>query len=165
MTNHNENTPTDGWGSVNQSIVIARSPRELYDIWRDLGSLPRILTHVKLVREDSPTHSHWVVEGPLGSDIAWDSVLTQDIPGKLISWHSTEEAEVDNEGSVAFKEDPATGYTRVDVRIAYRPPAGALGKVVAALFGKDPNGQVKDDLEHFKEAVENDTFARTPSRL
>lgn len=160
-TTHNHNTQADGWGVVNQSIVIARPARTLYAIWRDLESLPRILTHVKAVQERSATESHWVVEGPLGSDVEWDSVITQDIPGKLISWRSTGESEVDNEGAVEFTEEPGTGMTLVDVRIAYRPPAGALGKTVAALFGKDPNGQVKDDLANFKEAVETNQFAST----
>lgn len=166
MTDHKMNTGnSDGWGTVNQSIVIARPARELYEIWRDLESLPRILTHVKVVRETSPTHSHWVVEGPLGTDVEWDSLLVQDLPGKRISWKSTGDSEVDNEGSVEFHEEAGTGYTRVDVRIAYRPPAGALGKTVAALFGKNPDTQVEDDLAHFKEAVETDTFVRSTPRI
>jgi uncharacterized membrane protein len=153
---------TEGWGVVDQSVTIARPAQELYDIWRDLGSLPHILSHVKLVREDSPTQSHWIVEGPLGTDIAWDSVITQDIPGRRISWRSVEDADVDNEGSVEFLAAPGAIYTEMRVRISYRPPAGSLGKAVAALFGKDPNGQVEDDLQKFKEAVEAGTFGRHP---
>jgi len=148
----------EGWGTVDQSVIIARPARELYDIWRDLESLPRILSHVKLVREDSPTQSHWIVEGPLGTDVAWDSVITQDMPGKRLSWRSTEDSTVDNEGSVEFESEPGSTFTRVHVRLAYRPPAGALGKAVAALFGKDPNTTVEDDLEKFKQAVEAGTF-------
>ena len=132
----------------------------MYDIWRDLGSLPDILSHVKLVREDSPTQSHWIVEGPLGTDIGWDSVITQDIPGKRISWHSVEDADVDNEGTVEFVGAPGSLYTEMRVRMSYRPPAGALGKVIATLFGKNPNCQVEDDLRKFKESVEAGTFAR-----
>jgi uncharacterized membrane protein len=159
MNNHN--TSADGWGIVNQSIRISRPARELYDIWRNLESLPRILTHVKSVRELTDSRSHWVVEGPLGTDVEWDSVITQDVSGKLISWRSVEDAEVDNEGTVEFTADPGSGSTLMDVRIAYRPPAGALGKTVAALFGKNPDTQVRDDLAHFKEAVETDRFARS----
>jgi uncharacterized membrane protein len=151
---------TEGWGEVDQSITIARPARELYDIWRDLGSLPDILSHVKLVREDTPTQSHWIVEGPLGTDIAWDSVITQDIPGKRISWRSVEDADVDNEGSVEFLETAGAIFTEMRVRMSYRPPAGALGKAVATLFGKNPNDQVEDDLRKFKESVEAGTFTR-----
>ena len=151
---------TEGWGEVDQSITIARPARELYDIWRDLGSLPDILSHVKLVREDTPTQSHWIVEGPLGTDIGWDSVITQDIPGKRISWRSVEDADVDNEGSVEFQETAGGIYTEMRVRMSYRPPAGALGKAIATLFGKNPNGDIEDDLQKFKESVEGGVFAR-----
>jgi uncharacterized membrane protein len=151
---------TEGWGEVDQSIAIARPARELYDIWRDLDSLPDILSHVKLVREESPTQSHWTVEGPLGTDVSWDSVITQDIPGKRLAWHSVEGSEVDNEGSVEFMAAPGAIYTELRVRMSYRPPAGALGKAVAKLFGKDPNGQVEDDLRKFKERVEAGSFAK-----
>ena len=150
---------TAGWGHVDQSIAIARPAIELYEIWRNLESLPKILSHVKLVREDTPTQSHWIVEGPLGTDIGWDSVITQDIPGRRISWKSVEDADVDNEGSVEFTAAHGSVYTEMRVYMSYRPPAGALGKVVAALFGKDPNGQVADDLQAFKENVEADRFA------
>ncbi len=149
---------TEGWGEIDQSITIARPARELYDIWRDLGSLPDILSHVKLVREDTPTQSHWIVEGPLGTDIQWDSVITADMPGKRLSWRSVEGADVDNEGSVEFLSAPGAVYTEMRVRMSYRPPAGALGKAVATLFGKNPSGQVEDDLEKFKESVEAGTF-------
>lgn len=154
----------DGWGEVDQTLTIARSAEELYTIWRDLESLPDILSHVKVVREESPTQSHWIVEGPLGTDIGWDAVITRDIPGKQISWKSTPEADVDNEGSVEFSSAPGSAFTELRVRMSYRPPAGALGKAVAALFGKDPNGQVEDDLRKFKESVEAGTFVSRAAR-
>ena len=153
MAEHDE-----GWGVVDQSIAIAKPATELYEIWRDLESLPKILSHVKLVREDTPNRSHWIVEGPLGSDVAWDSIITQDIPGKRLAWRSVEGADVDNEGSVEFLAAPGAIYTEMRVRMTYRPPAGALGKAVAALFGKDPNDQIEEDLRKFKDAVEAGTF-------
>ena len=158
----NAQEKNEGWGEVDQTLTIARPADELYNIWRDLEVLPDILSHVKLVREDSPTQSHWIVEGPLGSDISWDSVITRDIPGQQISWKSVPDSQVDNEGSVEFLSAPESTFTEMRVRMSYRPPAGVLGKVVAALFGKEPNGQVEDDLKKFKESVEAGTFVRTP---
>jgi uncharacterized membrane protein len=147
------------WGEIDQSISISRPAGELYEIWRNLDSLPDILSHVKLVREITPMLSHWVVEGPLGSDVSWDSVITEEIPGQRLAWKSVEgSSEVDNEGSVEFRSSPGSLYTEMRVRIRYNPPAGALGKAVAYLFGKDPNGEVEDDLRKFKEAVEENRF-------
>jgi uncharacterized membrane protein len=150
--------PKESWGEIDQSVSIARPAGELYDIWRNLDSLPDILSHVKLVREITPMLSHWVVDGPLGTDVTWDSIITEEIPGQRLAWRSVEGSEVDNEGSVDFHASPGSLYTEIRVLIRYNPPAGALGKAVAALLGKDPNGQVADDLQKFKEAVEADRF-------
>jgi uncharacterized membrane protein len=45
--------------------------------------------------------------------------------------------------------------TRLQVRIAYHPPAGALGHAIARLFGRDPKHQLDDDLLRFKSLLEN----------
>jgi uncharacterized membrane protein len=159
-----EDTTKEGWSEIDESIDIARPADELYEIWRDLESLPDILSHVKLVRVDSPRQSHWVVEGPVGSDVSWDSIITAEVPGKRLSWRSVPDSEVDNEGSVEFLAAPGSSFTEVRVRISYRPPAGKVGTVVAALFGKNPAGQVKDDLKKFKDSVEAGTFMRRSLR-
>jgi uncharacterized membrane protein len=158
-----EQTKTDGWGEVDQSITIARPADELYSIWRDLAGLPRILSHVKSVTENGNGESRWVVEGPLGTEVSWTSRLVEDVPAQRIRWRSLPDSEVDNEGSVEFVPAEEGVMTEVQVRMSYRPPAGALGKAVATLFGKNPNGQVADDLENFKEAVEGGTFGSWPA--
>lgn len=152
-------TTTEGWTEIDQSIHIGRSADELYGIWRDLEALPRILSHVKSVREIAPGRSRWVVEGPAGSDVEWESVIVDDEPGTRIRWRSVPDSEVDNEGSVEFLPGPDGVTTEMRVRISYRPPAGALGNAVATLFGKNPETQVRDDLGNFKLNVEGGTFA------
>jgi uncharacterized membrane protein len=43
----------------------------------------------------------------------------------------------------------------------YAPPGGALGKAVAAMFGEEPNQQVKDDLRRFKQVIETGEVVRS----
>lgn len=153
----------DDWSVIEESVTVARSPRELYAIWRDFERLPDILSHVKMVRADTPRRSHWVVEGPAGSDIAWESSVIEDIPGQKIRWRSGPDAEVENEGTVEFVGAPDGDSAEVLVHMSYRAPAGALGDAVATLFGKDPGKQVREDLRNFKERVEAGTFASAPA--
>jgi uncharacterized membrane protein len=42
----------------------------------------------------------------------------------------------------------------VRVELAYRPPAGALGRGVARLFGEEPGQQIREDLHRFKQLME-----------
>jgi uncharacterized membrane protein len=40
------------------------------------------------------------------------------------------------------------------VEIRYSPPAGAVGAMIARLFGEAPDQQLADDLLHFKQVME-----------
>ena len=41
--------------------------------------------------------------------------------------------------------------TQVAVHFQYAPPGGSLGRQVAAIFGADPDVQVRDDLARLRE--------------
>jgi uncharacterized membrane protein len=49
----------------------------------------------------------------------------------------------------------------VYVEVDYSPPGGAIGAVVAKLFGEEPNQQISDDLRRFKQVVETGEIARS----
>ncbi len=139
---------------VEKVVTINRTVDELYDFWRNFENLPRIMAHLEAVTVQDDTHSHWVAKAPLGKTVEWDAVIINEIPGELIAWKSTENADVANTGSVRFKAAPAGRGTEVKVNLEYNPPAGLLGMAVAKLFGEEPNQQVMDDLRHFKALME-----------
>jgi uncharacterized membrane protein len=97
------------------------------------------------------------VYGPLVAPVEWDSVVTQVVPDQFIAWCTTPGSPVRHAGRVHF-QDEADG-TRVQVEMSYNPPAGALGHVVAALFGADPKKEMDEDLMRTKALVET---GRTP---
>ena len=144
-----------------KSMVINRSPEEVYRFWRNFENLPRFMPHLRSVRQVGHNRFLWVAKGPAGKSIEWEADLTQDEPNKLIAWQSREGADVDNRGNVRF--EPATGGrgTIVKVEIEYRPPAGVLGATVARIFGQAPEKQVKVDLLRFKQILETGVFATT----
>lgn len=137
---------------VQESVSVNRSAQDLYDYWRDLGNLPQVMQHLKSVEALSDNLSHWVAKGPFG-DIAWDARITYDNEGKSIAWSSVAGAQVPNEGSVHFREEP-NGMTDVRVSLTYHPPLGPVGAAVAKLFGEEPAQQVRGDLQRFKERME-----------
>ena len=61
---------------------------------------------------------------------------------------------MDQVGSVRFERAPGGRGSIVKVEMLYRPPAGVVGATVAKLLGKDPVGQIKDDLRRFKQIME-----------
>jgi uncharacterized membrane protein len=138
---------------VVEQMVVGVPPAPAYAAWRDLERLPRFMRHVKSVATANGT-SRWTAEFSGLPPVQWDAVLVQDEPGKVISWRSLDDAQpLENSGSVTFVDlgDRGTGLR---VEIGYYPPAGALGRTVARLFGPVTEQQVREDVRRFKSLME-----------
>lgn len=146
---------------VMRSITINRSPEELYRFWRNFEHLPSFMDHLESVQVIDERRSHWVAKAPAGTKVEWDAKIIQDSPNQEIAWQSLPESQVPNSGVVRFIPGPAGRGTIVRVEIAYHPPAGALGRLVAMLFGEEPGQQVKGDLTRFKEVMETGEVMRS----
>jgi len=59
---------------------------------------------------------------------------------------------------------PVDGGTRVDVRLSYNPPLGAVGHAVAALLGADPKQQLDDDLLRLQSLFDRGKASRLEER-
>ena len=84
--------------------------------------------------------------------MSWDAEIIGEREGEYLAWRSLEGSQVPNAGSVHFT--PRGSSTEVRVSLAYRPPAGPLGALLARVFGEEPSQQVDDDLARFKAAME-----------
>ena len=138
---------------VRRSIEIARPRAELFAIWRDFSKLPHFMTHLERVDVLSHSRSHWVTKGPAGSSVEWDAEIVGEKENAWIAWQTIEPAQVPNNGTVMFRDAPS-GNTEIFVTIEAQPPAGKLGDLVARVFGKSPDRQVRMALERFREMAE-----------
>jgi uncharacterized membrane protein len=145
---------------VYESIVINRSPDELFRFWRDFSNLPRFMEHLDDVKVLSPTRSVWTAKAPIGMRVKWEADVINEIEGELIGWQSTENADVATAGSVRFVPAPG-GATEIIVHLQYEPPARKLGSLVAAIFGEEPSQQIRADLHRLKEILETGDVPRS----
>lgn len=136
------------------SCIVNREPLEVYKFWRKLENLPQFMKHLKSVEETLEGRSRWVAKGPAGTTVEWEAVIVGDDPGRVITWRSLEDSDVDNAGAVRFEAAPGGRGTIVRVNIQYNPPGGVIGKTVAQLFGEEPEQQLNDDLRRFKQMME-----------
>jgi uncharacterized membrane protein len=139
---------------VEQSVTIDVPAEQLYTFWRNFENLPRFMGHLKSVTILDDKRSHWVVNGPAGSDAEWDAEIINEIRNELIGWRSIEGSQVGNAGSVHFTPAPGGRGTVVKVVLRYDPPAGKAGAAIAKLFGEDPAQQVAEELRTFKQLME-----------
>lgn len=146
-----------------ESVTINRPAQELYAFWRQSENLVQVMENIVSIEPLGPDRSRWTVKAPGGSDVSWESVITKDVPGREIYWQSAEGADVANSGRIEFHEAGKRG-TVVRAVIAYDPPGGTIGKLIAKLFQREPRIQTRRDLHRFKqlmEAGEIATSART----
>jgi uncharacterized membrane protein len=136
-----------------KTVMIQKSPEELYRFWRNLENLPQFMNHLESVQVLDDKRSHWVAKAPLEQTVEWDAEIIDEKENQSIVWKSLEGAQVDNLGSVTFTDANGSG-TKVKVTIKYTPPAGMVGAATATLFGKNAQQQLDEDLERFKQVVE-----------
>jgi uncharacterized membrane protein len=153
------------WALSAEAVTIGRPPDELYAFWRDVNNLPKFVENLASIEKIDDVRSRWTVKAPGGKTVSWESVITDDRPGKGLSWQSAEGADLPNRGKVEFKDAGMRG-TVVRVAIAYDPPAGMIGRLVAKMFQREPRIQSRRDLRRFKQLMETgeiSTSARNPA--
>jgi uncharacterized membrane protein len=147
-------TDPDEESLIERTVTIDRPRHELYAFWRDFRNLPLFMENIESVVIMDDNRSHWRVKAPAGTDVEWNSVITEDVPGELIAWRSGEDASVKNTGRIEFRDSTNGRGTLVSAVIAYDPPAGKLGKLFATLFQREPKVQARQDLRRFKQLME-----------
>lgn len=139
---------------VSRAVTIDRHPEELYAYWRNFSNLAALMENIERIEVIDPIRSHWVVKGPGGKDVEWDSLVTEDIPNHRIAWRAAEGADVQNHGWVEFRPAPGDRGTEVHALIAYDAPGGAFGRAIAKLLQREPNTQMRRELRRFKQLME-----------
>ena len=143
------------------AITVNASPEDAYAGWRDFEALPAFMYHLESVEVTADGCSRWVAKAPLGTTVEWDAEIVEDVPGERIAWRAADGSPVENAGTVRFRPAPGKRGTEIHVELRYAPPLGALGAVVAKLFGEEPNQQLADDLRRFKQLLETGEVARS----
>ncbi len=139
---------------IHKDITVHAPVEEVFGFWRALENFSRFMSHVEEVQPRGEDYSHWKVKGPAGTFFEWDAVITRLIPNRVLAWRSVEGSMVENTGIIHFEPIHDGRDTRLDIRLFYNPPAGALGHTFALLLGADPKKQMNDDLMQFKAHIE-----------
>lgn len=149
----------EGDAVVGWTVTIARPRDAVYRAWRDLANLPWFLENVVRIEMLDDRRSRWTVKAPGGGTVMWDARITADDPGRYLAWESEPGADVSNSGWIRFADAPGGRGTVVSADIAYDPPAGAVGRLIAKVLQREPAIQVRRDLRRFKQLMETGEIA------
>lgn len=136
-------------------FLVNASPEQAYSLWRDFEGLSRFMVHLKSVRELDALRSEWVALGPGQREIRWNAEITEDTPNQRIAWRSLPNSDVRTSGTVSFRPDPLGRGTFVRATVQYGVPGGPVATGLAALFGKNPEFVVREDVRRFKQLLES----------
>jgi uncharacterized membrane protein len=134
--------------SVQKTIEMRAPVERVYEIWSHPETFPRFMSRVREVAALGGGRYRWTVVGPAGISFPWTGGITKQVPNESLEFTSEPGSVVEQHGVVRF--EPTDGGTRVDVKMSYRPPAGAVGHVVAKLFGADARSEIVGDLMRMK---------------
>jgi uncharacterized membrane protein len=123
----------------------------VFELYSDFEKFPEWMKSIKEVRRTGERLTRWTADAPLMS-VEWEAETTALEPNRRLSWR-TVRGDVQMEGEVTF-EEAGPNATRMRFSLAYEPPAGRLGSLVAGLLGGDPAQQLEEDLKRFAQIAE-----------
>jgi uncharacterized membrane protein len=139
---------------VGRSVTINRPRQEVYAVWHDFTRFPEYMDNVRSVEKVGEKTARWTIEAPAGQTVELVTETTHDVPGERIAWKSVEESDITSAGEVMFSDAPPGRGTIVQLVMTYAPPAGAVGKLVAKIFQREPAIQARRYLRRFKQLLE-----------
>jgi uncharacterized membrane protein len=146
---------------VEKSVVVNKSAQECFAFWRELSNLPKFMSSVESVTPLDDQRMHWVMKGPRGARLEWDTEISVDRPGDRLAWHSIQGSPIHHAAVVRFDRAPRDRGTIIRAHMHFQPPAGRFGLALAKLLGHDPGFAMQEDLRRFKQLMETGELPTT----
>ena len=148
---------------IEKTVHIDAPVDQVFAYWRNLENFPQWMSHVREIRYVGGDRFHWVVDGPAGTPVEWDSELLNVDENREMTWRAVEGSDVDHTGRVRFEPDGQG--SRVHVQLKYAPPGGVIGHAVAKAFGVDPKSEMDEDLMRLKSVIETGRMPRDAAAM
>jgi uncharacterized membrane protein len=131
-----------------------RNPEAIADLFGDIAKVA--------VLDDR--RSRWTVSIPSKTPNQWHAFewierITEDVPDRVISWRTEAPSDLRGVGSVRLEDAPGGRGTEVHVTLAYEPPGGNLGRMLAFLSGHEPSLVLPKILNRLKQRIETGELA------
>ncbi len=133
---------------IKKSIEVDRPLSDVYNQWTQFEEFPKFMEGVKEVRQLDDQRLHWRADIG-GKEKEWTAKIIEQIPDDRIVWQS--QSGEYTSGQVDFAR-LGPDRTRVALELSYEPTGFIenVGDAVGLV-----SRRVENDLEHFKEFIEN----------
>jgi uncharacterized membrane protein/uncharacterized protein YwbE len=138
---------------LQKTINIDAPLDRVFQMLSNPETFPRFMSHVDSVSKVADNVYRWTLTGPGGATAHWDAEITRYIDKELLEWKTRPGSMVQHCGVVRLDPTPYGG-TRVQLRLSYRPPLGAVGEMLGEVFNLYPKHVLDQDLARFKSLLE-----------
>ncbi len=134
--------------------IFRKSKEELFSYWRNFENLSRFMKGIESIVCLSEKKSIWRVKLESGLSAQWTAIVSREIENEQISWKSTDDSEVQTNGTVWFMDATNGMGTVVGLNMDYKVPGGKLAEFFTSLTGEDPKTLTQINLKRFKALME-----------
>ncbi len=137
---------------IARTVTIDRRD-EIYRFWRDFTNLAAFPENIDRVDVLDDRFSHWVLKGPADKSVEWDSEIIEHVDGAVIAWRKWRCRREEHRPCGIPRCASGAGH-RGFCHHAYEEPGGDLRKLIAKMFGTDPNIAAFHDLRRLGQLLE-----------
>ncbi len=139
---------------IENSIMIQRSPAEVFAFLRDLSHLPRFITDLESIEILDEKRSRWTLRTAFGRYLVGDLAIITERADDFIGWESLPGADIQSAGSIHLNAAPENRGTELKISLKYNLSGGPLANRVAKLFGQAPGQEIQESLRRLKQLLE-----------
>jgi uncharacterized membrane protein len=100
---------------IQKAINITAPVDHVFRLWANYQNFPHFMSNVREIKDHGDGRSHWIVAGPAGTRVEWDTVITSYSPNEVLAWRTEPNAMVQHTGIIRFLSNP-NGSTTVHIR-------------------------------------------------
>jgi len=137
------------------SLLINRSPQDIYQFWRNFENHPQFMRRLESVEVLPNGRSRWVAIGPMNRRVRWEAEIVSERENEYIAWRSLPGSDVQLDGRVDFEPAPADRGTLVNIRIEVNAIPGMRNSISSANFlRKGASFLLRQDLRNLEALLE-----------
>lgn len=157
-------TPPSDEQTAKRVIAIDQSPDDLYRLWREPSTLPRIFGDAANIDVLDASRTQWKVDAPLGRTLEWETEIVEERSGELLRWRSLPGGAVPTHGSVHFRPAPTGSGSFVTLDLRFSSPTGPLAIAASLLPPALTESAIGTALRRFKSLAETGRVLTADSR-
>ena len=135
------------------SFVVPHPVSSVFRFCSDFENFPKLVRSLREVHDHGDGRSHWIAVTKHGRSIEWDAVTTKFVPGRVIAWQSTPDADVRTSCTLRFVPE-RDGGTCVKVAVDYSLPTDGFTEAVAAITRRPRTRDLEADIRRLGEALD-----------